>query len=184
MRAAYLDIETNYVGAFDPADGRFFRDYGNHLITVVGVRVVDGRTDSFVQLVGPEISRAEVLKTLRGARRLVTYNGRSIPDPIRGFVGFDFPVIAAQLGVTLDREFNHVDLVPECWKHGLKGGQKRVEIDLGLSRELPGKDGAWAMKTWRMYQKTGRKKYLSDLLLYNKEDVFMLRELELRLAAL
>lgn len=184
MRVGYLDIETNYVGKFRPAGGSFFRDYKNHLISVLGIRLVDGRSESFVQLVGNEVSKAALLSTLRGTHRLVTYNGRSVPDSIRGFVGFDFPVIAAQLGVTLDREFQHTDLVPECWKRGLRGGQKKIEEQLGLSRKLPGKDGAWAMDVWRRYLRTHRKKYLDEILLYNKEDVFMLRELELKIAGL
>ena len=77
-----------------------------------------------------------------------------------------------------------MDLVPECWKHDLYGGQKKVEETLGLRRELPGKHGAWAMETWRKYLETGKKGYLDDLLLYNKEDVFMLREIESKLMKL
>jgi uncharacterized protein YprB with RNaseH-like and TPR domain len=56
-----------------------------------------------------------------------------------------------------------------------------VEKILGLQRKLPGKDGAWATETWRKYLKTRKKKYLDDLLAYNREDVFMLREIEIRL---
>jgi len=97
-------------------------------------------------------------------------------------VGFDFPVIEAQLGVALDREFAHTDLVPECWKRNLYGGLKKVEQALGLQRKLPGKHGAWAMETYRTYVKTGDKKCLEEFLAYNREDVFMLREVEQRLA--
>jgi hypothetical protein len=49
MRTAYLDIETSYVGAF--ADGRLFKDFGNHRITVVGIRVMEASADSFLLLV-------------------------------------------------------------------------------------------------------------------------------------
>ncbi len=181
---AYLDIETNYVGAFPPTDDRFFRDYRNHQITVLGIRAIGPESDSLVQLVDKDVSRAALLDALRGVDRLVTFNGRSLPDCLKGRVGFDFPVIAAQLGITLDREFPHTDLVPECWKRGLYGGQKKVEQRLGLSRKLPGRDGAWAMEMWREFVRTGEKRCLDDLLLYNKEDVFMLREIELRLAQL
>jgi len=48
MRLAYLDIETDYVGKH--ADEQLFRDYGNHRITVIGVRVVEEKADEFVQL--------------------------------------------------------------------------------------------------------------------------------------
>ena len=183
MKVAYLDIETNYVGKYEYPDDRFFRDSKNHLITVLGVRVIDGKEDEFFQLVGEGVRKPELLRVLAGVRKLVTYNGRSIPDDMKGRVGFDFPVIAAQLGVVLDREFPHTDLVPECWKHKLYGGQKLVEQTLGLRRKLL-HDGAWAMEVWRAYQKTGKKQDLDDLLLYNREDVFMLREIERKLAKL
>jgi len=179
MKLAYLDIETDYVGKH--RDERLFRDYENHRITVIGVRVVEQPADEFEQLVGAAVSKDELLRILAGVQTIVTYNGRSIPDRIKQRVGFDFPVIAAQLGIVLDREFPHTDLVPECWERGLYGGQKKVEELLGLKRKLPGKDGAWATAMWREYQRTGAKEQLDQLLLYNREDVFMLREIEQKL---
>ena len=176
MRVAYLDIETDYLGR--ETGQELFRDYRNHRITVLGVRVLEGDRDEFTQLIDKNISLAALLKILERVERIVTYNGRSQPDKIKKSVGFDFPVIAAQLGIVLDREFPHVDLVPECWQRGLYGGQKKVEVALGLKRALPGRDGAWATQTWRMYQQTGKPILLRELLLYNKEDVFMLREIE------
>ncbi len=176
MKAAYLDIETNYVGQF--TDQRLFRDSKNHHLTVVGIRVVTGADDSFVQLVGDDISKAAMLGALAGVHHLITFNGRSFPDKVKGYTGFDFPVIAAQLGVVLDREFEHTDLCPECWKAGLYGGLKKVEEALGLKRELPGKDGLWAQETWRQYKASGDARLLGELLAYNKEDVFMLRRIE------
>jgi uncharacterized protein len=176
MKEAYLDIETNYVGQF--TDQRLFRDSKNHQLTVVGIRVVEEPNDTFVQLVGEHITRAAVMGALDGVDRLLTFNGRSIPDKVKGYVGFDFPVIAAQLGVVLDQEFDHLDLLPECWKAGLYGGLKKVEETLGLKRELPGKDGLWAQQTWPQYKASGDAKLLAELLAYNKEDVFMLRRVE------
>src|ERR1039458_7351110 len=101
MKTAYLDIETNYVGKF--TDQRLFRDCKNHKITVIGVRILDGASDAFIQLVGKDATKANLMLVLNGVERLVTYNGRSIPDSVKGYVGFDFPVIAAQLGVVLDQ---------------------------------------------------------------------------------
>jgi uncharacterized protein YprB with RNaseH-like and TPR domain len=184
MKVAYLDIETNYVGQFTSNDDRFFRDSKNHLITVLGVRLLDNDSDSFVQFFDKEITKANLAKALEGTQKIVTYNGRSIPDPIKKRVGFDFPVIAAQLGVVLDEEFPHVDLCPECWKRNLYGGLKKVEQHLGLRRQSPEREGAWAMQTYRAYVKTGDEKLRSELLAYNREDVYMLRELELKLAKL
>jgi len=176
MKTAYLDIETSYVGPY--SDERLFKDYKHHKITVIGIRIVDGDADSFLQLVGDEVSKERLLEALAGVERIVTYNGRSIPDKVKGYVGFDFPVIAAQLGVVLDRVFKHLDLCPSCWRANLWGGQKAVEQTLGLKRSLPGIDGKWADVTWKKYQTTKEESYLRQVLAYNKEDVLMLRRIE------
>jgi len=179
LKTAYLDIETDYVGPHRPPD--LFKDYANHKLTVIGIRIVAGDEDNFVQLVGEQITRESLLAALAGVERIVSYNGRSKPDNVKGSIGFDFPVIAAQLGVVLDREFQHTDLVPLCWQKNLYGGLKKVEIALGLKRKLPGKDGLWANQTWREFLRTRDQTLLDALLAYNKEDVFMLREVELAL---
>lgn len=184
MKVAYLDIETNYIGNYTSDDDRFFRDSSKHLITVLGVRLIDKKTDEFVQLFDKEVTKARLLDTLDGTKKIITYNGRSIPDPIKNRVGFDFPVIAAQLGIVLDKNFKHLDLCPECWKHDLYGGQKKVEQKLGLKRTFPERHGAWAMEVYRHYVQTGEEKLRNELLAYNREDVFMLRELEIKLAKL
>jgi uncharacterized protein YprB with RNaseH-like and TPR domain len=176
MKVAYLDIETSYVGRY--TDNRLFKDFGNHQITVIGIRILDGARDSFIQLVGKDVTLQNLTQALAGVERIVTYNGRSIPDHVKGYIGFDFPVIAAQLGVVLDKEFQHLDLCPLCWKANLWGGLKAVEQMLGLKRQLPGKDGKWADETWKQYLKTGHQSLLDDLLAYNREDVFMLRQVE------
>jgi len=176
VKRAYLDIETSYEGRH--RDEKLFKDYKNHKITVIGIRILDGSNDRFLQLVGEDVSREALMKALEGVERIVTYNGRSIPDTVKGYRGFDFPVIAARLGVVLDKEFRHLDLCPKCWKAGLWGGQKAVEQTLGLKRKLPGKDGAWADKTWKQYEASGEVRLLADLLAYNQEDVLMLRAIE------
>ena len=176
MKIAYLDIETSYQGTF--TDQRLFKDCKNHRITVIGVRVVDGERDSFIQLVGSDVTRANLMLVLHGVERLVTYNGRSVPDKVKGFVGFDFPVIAAQLEVVLDQEFEHLDLCPECWRKGLSGGLKVIEHILGLTRKLPGKDGKWADEMWKKYELTRDEAIRKEVLAYNEEDVMMLRCVE------
>ncbi len=188
MRTAYLDIETCYRGTLGAP--YLCRDYPHHTITVIGIRTFDGTLDRFIQLVArvkgaavqlKDVSRQNLLEALKGADRVVTYNGRSIPDDMKRHVGFDFPVIAVQLGFVVDKEFEHTDLVPLCWRKGLYGGQKKVEETLGLWRELPGKDGAWASEAWKRYEASKDKRLLDELLAYNKEDVFMLRQIELAL---
>ena len=180
VKVAYLDIETDYIGR--ESGQKLFEDHKNHVITVLGVRVIADERDEFTQLIDPNISKVALLMLLEGVERIFTYNGRSIPDKVKGRIGFDFPVIAARMGVVLDKEFEHTDLVPECWSRGLYGGQKKVEQTLGLERKLPGRDGAWATEMWRKYKETGQRKPLQELLIYNKEDVFMLREIEKKLA--
>jgi uncharacterized protein YprB with RNaseH-like and TPR domain len=176
MKVAYLDIETSYHGRLPFP--RLCGDFKNHKITVIGIRVVDGGEDSFHQLVDEAVSKGKLMELLEGVEHIVTYNGRSIPDSVKGRIGFDFPVIGAQLGVVLDEVFRHTDLVPVCWRCGLCGGQKKVEETLGLVRELPDKDGAWADATWKKYAASGDIRHLNELLTYNKEDVVMLRRIE------
>ena len=180
MKTAYLDIETSYLGKLPYP--QLCDDFKNHKITVIGIRLLDGNNDSFLQLVGDDISKDKLMKALEGVEQIVTYNGRSIPDKVKRRVGFDFPVMAAQLRVVLDKIFKHVDLVPLCWNRDLYGGQKKVEETLGLKRTLSGKDGAWADQTWKKYKASKDKRYLDELLAYNKEDVFMLRRIEEALA--
>jgi uncharacterized protein YprB with RNaseH-like and TPR domain len=139
---------------------------------------VDGDQDHFIQLVGEDATRQNLKRAPQDVDTIVTYNGRSIPDSVRGYVGFDFPVIAAQLGVVRDKEFKHVDLCPECWREGLSGGQKAIEFTLGLKRKLPGKDGAWADTWWKKYQAGKDERCLNVWLAYNKEDVLMLRAID------
>lgn len=176
VKRAYLDIETSYEGRH--RDEKLFKDYKHHRITVIGIRILDGLSDRFLQLVGKDVSREALMKALEGVERIVTYNGRSLPDSVKGYTGFDFPVIAARLGVVLDKEFKHLDLCPQCWRAGLWGGQKAVEQALGLKRKLPGKDGAWADKAWKQYEASGDARHLNELLAYNQEDVLMLRAIE------
>jgi uncharacterized protein YprB with RNaseH-like and TPR domain len=119
-----------------------------------------------------------LLSVLSGVDLIVTYNGRSIPDKVKGYIGFDFPVIASQLGVVLEDEFKHVDLCPACWQRGLWGGQKAIERSLGLKRKRPERNGAWADVTWKKYETTKDETFLKELLEYNREDVFMLRRIQ------
>ena len=176
MKTAYLDIETTYSGTL--VGQRLFSDCENHHITVLGLRVLQEGKDSFLQLVNKDISKIALLTALKGTDLIVTYNGRSIPDGVKGYTGFDFPIIASQLGVVLDKQFKHLDLCPVCWRRGLRGGQKAIERSLRLKRNRPGRDGAWADLTWRRYEKTGDENFLRELLEYNREDVFMLRRIQ------
>jgi hypothetical protein len=61
MKVAYIDIETNYVGKH--TDQALFSDCKNHLITVLGVRVIDAKTDEFIQLVGQDVTKEALIVT-------------------------------------------------------------------------------------------------------------------------
>ncbi len=63
MKTAYLDIETSYDGTF--TDQRLFKDYKHHRITVIGVRILDGESDAFIQLVGSDVTRANLMLVLQ-----------------------------------------------------------------------------------------------------------------------
>jgi hypothetical protein len=64
MKTASLDIETNYVGEFSYPDDRLFRDFKNHQITVLGVRVI-GQPDTLVPLVNKDVSTGDLLRVSR-----------------------------------------------------------------------------------------------------------------------
>jgi hypothetical protein len=156
---AYLDIETTGLS-------RFY-DY----ITVIGVYLCNGRNDKFIQLVGEQVTRDNLLQALEGVNAIYTYNGSR----------FDLPFIDASLGIDLEVEFCHHDLMYDCWGNNLYGGFKAVERQLGIPRRLQGIGGFEAVWLWWRYQNDGDQNALDLLLQYNKEDVVNLRALRKRL---
>ena len=152
---AYLDIETSFDGS----------------ITVVGLHAEDR---GMIQLVGGKISDFALWRTLEGVKTICTYNGSR----------FDLPVIRRRLGLDLTTEFRSHDLMYDCWRHGLFGGLKRVEEQLGISRRSKGIDGFDAMRLWSRYENGGDEEALEVLLTYNRDDVLNLPVLEARLCKL
>ena len=136
-------------------------------ITVIGVYLADGSCHRFIQLVGEEVTKGNLLEALRGVDVIYTYNGSR----------FDLPFINALLDVDLARLFRHHDLMLDCWRSNLYGGFKAVEIQLGITRQLVGVDGAEAVRLWWKYQDEQEQGALDTLLLYNKEDVMNLKTL-------
>lgn len=157
---AYLDIETT--GLAPP--------YAE--ITVIGVYLVEGDNDRFIQLVGKDCSIANLLLALEGVDTIYTYNGSR----------FDLPFIRDSLGVDLIDLFSHHDLMYDCWHCNLYGGFKKVEIQLGIERELKGINGYDAVILWQRYQHLGDRQALETLLHYNKEDVINLKVLRDKLS--
>jgi uncharacterized protein YprB with RNaseH-like and TPR domain len=155
MAEAYLDIETTGLSPY-------LDD-----ITVIGVYMVTDDAPRFVQLVGEEITRENLLKALDGADTIFTYNGRR----------FDIPFIRDRLDLDLETEFRHHDLMYDCWENNLYGGFKSVEQQLGIPRLLTGISGFEAVVLWWKYKSAGDREALDMLLEYNREDVVNLSAL-------
>lgn len=149
---AYLDIETSFAGD----------------ITVVGIFQPPGKV---IQLVGDEINRGSVLKSLKGVRTIYTYNGSR----------FDLPKIKNRLGLDLRERFDCHDLMYDCWANNLFGGLKVVEQTLGIKRETKDVDGWMAMELWEEYESRDSEDALKLLLDYNKDDIVNLEVLRKKL---
>jgi len=146
---AYLDIETTGLcSLYDE-------------ITVIGICLANGTENRLVQLVGSDVTRTNLLRTLRCVDTIYTYNGSR----------FDLPFINFRLGVNLRGHFHHRDLMHDCWRNNLYGGFKAVEQQLNIPRRLRGITGAEAVALWWRYQIGHDRKALDLLLEYNKEDV-------------
>ena len=152
---AYLDIETTGLSSF----------YDE--ITVIGVYLVNDSGNRLVQLVGDDVTRVNLLRTLRCVDTIYTYNGSR----------FDLPFINLRLGVNLREHFHHRDLMYDCWSNNLYGGFKSVERQLGILRRVRGIGGAEAVILWSRYQIDHDRKALDLLLEYNREDVVNLMTL-------
>lgn len=146
--SAYLDIETAFDGT----------------ITVIGIYRPDSGTH---QLVGGGVTDINLYHALDGVKTIYTYNGGR----------FDLPVIHRRLYVDLKRDFHHHDLMYDCWRQGLKGGLKKVELQLGIVRSTQGMSGWDAPKLWQRYESFGDQAALELLLRYNRDDVVHLPRL-------
>ncbi|MBM3254072.1 MAG: exonuclease [Candidatus Omnitrophica bacterium] len=138
---AYIDIETSY----------------EMEITVIGIYLSNRR---FKQFIGSQLTRDSILNSLKGVKRIFTYNGDR----------FDIPMIRRVFDVDLTTEFECFDLMRECHRKKLYGGLKGVERILGIRRKTEGIDGYQAMRLWHEYKEYGNNRALKVLLMYNKED--------------
>jgi uncharacterized protein YprB with RNaseH-like and TPR domain len=157
---AYLDIETTGLSPCMDA------------ITVVGIYRRYPEGFQMAQLVGPDITREAVETLLDGVETLYTYNG----------IRFDAVFLESRLQVTFPCSLTHKDLMHDCWRHGLYGGLKSVERQLGIDRTLSGVSGREAVYLWWRYVRSGDTSALQTLLRYNQEDVLNLKVLRERLA--
>jgi len=156
---AYLDIETTGLSCL----------YSE--ITVIGICLGNGDDSGFVQLVGGEVTKDNLLRAVEGVRTIYTYNGSR----------FDLPFIREALDVDLKAIADHHDLMYDCWRCNLYGGFKAVERQLSIPRKLQGIGGWDAVLLWQRYQDYADERALELLLQYNKEDVLNLKVLRERL---
>ena len=102
------------------------------------------------------------LRDLRRAHVVATFNGKAfdIPFLLREFPDLEVPEV-------------HLDLMHLLWAGGMKGGQKKIEVELGVERPTELKDlrGWDAVKLWRAFGRTKNRQHLDTLIRYNREDV-------------
>ena len=146
---AYLDIETTF----------------DNSISVVGIHI-PGR--DMIQITGVQVTDVNIAFALEGVSTVVTFNGAS----------FDLPFIRRITGLDVKDMVEHRDLLHICRKRGLRGGLKRVEVLLGISRESGITDGRLAPRLWQRWENDSDQEALRVLLQYNKEDCVNLEILE------
>lgn len=143
-RVLFLDIETTGLS----------RHYDH--VTLVGFEM-DGVYD--VVIAGqPDDNLHDALSR---ATSIVTFNGSTFDLP---FLESAFP------GIRWPK--HHLDLRYACRRHGLTGGQKRIEVELGIDcrQGAAGVDGAMAVLLWHRYLR-GDVDALRALIEYNRADV-------------
>jgi uncharacterized protein YprB with RNaseH-like and TPR domain/predicted nuclease with RNAse H fold len=149
-QTAFLDIETTGLSAY------------YHRITVVGLGV---GSRYFPWIAGDD--PRSLFAALADAKCLVTFNGSLFDLP---FLRRHFP------GLALPEA--HVDLRFLCRRLGLRGGQKAIESELGLSRPsaIASVSGEEAVELWGEYR-LGNPRALTKLVRYNRADVDGMRVL-------
>lgn len=143
-RVAFLDIET---------DGGFEGDS----VTVIGL--YDG-FDSQIFVQGQDLE--EFPKAMEGKDLLVTFFGN----------GFDLPMLRRRFP---DMPFDqlHIDLCPTLRRLGYSGGLKKIERQLGISRDFEIEDmsGMDAVYLWQAWKRRKDQAALDRLLAYNRADI-------------
>lgn len=91
---------------------------------------------------------------------------------------FDLPMLQKCFkGLQFDQI--HIDLCPTLRRIGYRGGLKRIEKELGISRgeDTDGLNGLDAIRLWRRYTQLGDDHALETLIAYNREDVVNMERL-------
>lgn len=151
MKKLYLDIETTGLSK------------DRHEVTVVGA--YDGN-EVYQLIKGRNLCQDNLCELLEEAGCVVTYNGKR----------FDVPFLEENYGIEING--NHKDLMYLGWKCGLKGGLKKIEKEIGIGRDSGVCGGSEAVRLWKKYRKEECKEALQKLLMYNREDVVNLVDVE------
>ncbi len=149
-RCAYLDIET---------------DGGHSGSSVTTIGVYDG-SEFKAYVKGQNLH--EFPLDIQRFGMIVTFFG----------TGFDLPMLEKCFpGIVFDQI--HLDLCPTLRRVGHRGGLKRIEKALGISRgdQTDGLDGLDAIRLWRRYKTLRDDKALETLIAYNRDDVVNLETL-------
>ncbi|NWG03567.1 MAG: ribonuclease H-like domain-containing protein [Syntrophaceae bacterium] len=157
--AAYVDIETT---SLSPSEG---------IITVLGIYLVEGCSHLIIQLTEHELNKDKLFKIMDKKEVIYTFNGKR----------FDLPFIKEFVGIDLSKHHHHIDIMRLCHDNGYPGGLKLIEQRLGIQRKNSTIDGREAVNLWNRWRYEKDNHALSQLLDYNKEDVFNLRTLRLKL---
>jgi len=145
----YLDIETNGL----------YR--GQNSITVIGVMY---RDELMTHIRHKNLS--EFRHILNQPKVSVTFNG----------IRFDVPFIEYELSLNIPQI--QIDLMNVFRSLGIRGGLKKIEAELGISRgNLSSLTGFDAIKLWQIFQDNSDQRALDTLLAYNAEDVINLKSL-------
>lgn len=151
MEKLYLDIETTGLSK------------ENHEVTVFGA--YDG-SEVYQLIKGKSLREDNVRDLLSRAEKIVTFNGKR----------FDIPFLNHHFNIP--KSFEHKDLMYLGWDLGLKGGLKKIEKKMGISRGSGVEDGSQAVRLWKRYKQEGCNESLKKLLKYNREDVVNLAKIE------
>ena len=148
-KIAFVDIETTGLSKYSDE------------ITVVGI--YDGE-QPHIYIKGKNLEEAK--SKLEEFDIIVTFNGKL----------FDIPFLEYKFKTKYD--IIHLDLRFMLKELGFKGGLKKIEREVGITRgdEIADVDGFEAVRLWRRYTH-GDNSALAKLILYNKEDIINLKTL-------
>jgi hypothetical protein len=161
-KKVYLDIEATYCGDINPDKSKedkdkFFKDFQNwkffaekqhggkkvDYCGMIGLLILDFELNEetnthkivdkkFVQLIGKDVTKERLMKELDGMTEIIGYHCRTKPGGPHGYIGYDYGVVAAQLGIVLDDLPGVKSTDLELLAHGAEmyGGLKSVELQI------------------------------------------------------